>query len=175
MRRPQTTGLRAFRALFPVLAVVWGVTSSGICLAAAETAQANDSSSPIDAPFQVLASYKVPDAMYKAKRGKVLGFVPASVRKLDGQRVILHGFMLPTKIKDRLATEFLLLRTQSTCCFGVPPELNEGIEIVKIDSPTKPIMDIPVKVVGRLHVRERWEGPYLCSIYQMEAETVSKE
>jgi hypothetical protein len=113
--------------------------------------------------------------MYKAKRGKVLGFVPASVRKLDGQRVILHGFMLPTKIKDRLATEFLLLRTQSTCCFGVPPELNEGIEIVKIDSPTKPIMDIPVKVVGRLHVRERWEGPYLCSIYQMEAETVSKE
>jgi hypothetical protein len=30
-------------------------------------------------------------------------------------------------------------------------------------------------VVGRLHVRERWESTFLCSIYQMDAESVSAE
>jgi len=29
--------------------------------------------------------------------------------------------------------------------------------------------------LGHLHVRERWEGTFLCSIYQMDAERVTTE
>jgi hypothetical protein len=103
----------------------------------------------------------------------VLSFVPGSIRGMDGKEVSLTGFMLPIRIHDRLVTQFMLLRTQNTCCFGIPPELHEVVEVLKVDSPTKVLMDTPVTVVGHLHVRERWEGTFLCSIYQMDAERVS--
>jgi hypothetical protein len=127
---------------------------------------------PLETSFKVLAGFHLPDAIFKAKPGHVLAFIPGSVRKLDGREVALTGFMLPIKIHNRLVTEFMLLRTQNTCCFGIPPELDEVVEVLKIDAPSKVQMDTPITVVGHLHVKERWEGTFLCSIYQMDAERV---
>ncbi|MDR3670090.1 MAG: DUF3299 domain-containing protein [Holophaga sp.] len=129
---------------------------------------------PLQTSFKVLAGFHLPDAIYKAKPGHVRAFIPASVRNLDGREVALTGFMLPIRIHNRLVTEFMLLRTQNTCCFGIPPELHEVVEVLKIDTPTKVLMDTPVTVVGHLHVRERWDGTFLCSIYQMDAERVTE-
>jgi len=129
---------------------------------------------PLATPFKLLAGFKVPGAMFNAKPGHVLGFVPASIRKLDGREVAVTGFMLPTRIHDRLVTEFMLMRTQNTCCFGIPPELNEVLEVLKVENPSKVLMDTPVTVVGRLHVQERWEGTFLCSIYQLDAERITE-
>ena len=42
-------------------------------------------------------------------------------------------------------------------------------EVLRIENPSKVLMDSPITVVGRLHVKERWEGPFLCSIYQLDA------
>ncbi len=125
--------------------------------------------------FKVLAGFHLPDAVFKAKPGHVLAYVPQSVRKLDGMEVSVTGFMLPIRIKNRLVTQFMLMRTQNTCCFGIPPELHEVVEVLNIETPGKVLMDTPVTVVGRLHVRERWESTFLCSIYQMDAESVSAE
>jgi hypothetical protein len=36
-------------------------------------------------------------------------------------------------------------------------------------------MDTPITVVGKMHVKERWDGTFLCSIYQMDAERVAEE
>ena len=130
---------------------------------------------PLPTSFKVLAGFHLPDAVFKAKPGHVLSFVPGSIRGMDGKEVSLTGFMLPIRIHDRLVTQFMLLRTQNTCCFGIPPELHEVVEVLKVDSPTKVLMDTPVTVVGHLHVRERWEGTFLCSIYQMDAEKVTAE
>jgi hypothetical protein len=127
---------------------------------------------PIKTDFHTLAGWHVPDALFKAKQGHVLRFVPGGIRRLDGKRVAVTGFMLPTRIKNRQVTEFFLMRNQNTCCFGIPPELNEVVEVQKTAHPTKVLMDTPITVVGKLHVRERWEGVFLCSIYQLEAETV---
>ena len=125
--------------------------------------------------FKVLAGFRLPDAIFKAKPGHVLAFVPPSIRKLDGKEVVLTGFMLPLRIKNRLVTQFMLLRTQNTCCFGIPPELHEVVEVLNVETPAKVLMDTPVTVVGRLHVKERWEGTFLCSIYQMDAQSVTAE
>lgn len=103
------------------------------------------------------------------------GFIPEAIRGLDGREVSLTGFMLPIRIHNHLVTAFMLMRTQNTCCFGIPPELHEVVEVLKIDNPTKVLMDTPVTVVGHLHVRERWEGTFLASIYQLDAERVSAE
>ncbi|MGA2083198.1 MAG: DUF3299 domain-containing protein [Holophaga sp.] len=125
--------------------------------------------------FKELAGWHIPDALFKAKPGHVLGFVPRTLRQLDGQEVAVTGFMLPVRIHNRLVTEFLLLRTQNTCCFGIPPELNEVVEVLKVTPPTKVLMDTPITVVGKMHVKERWDGTFLCSIYQMDAERVAEE
>jgi hypothetical protein len=130
---------------------------------------------PLPTSFKELAGFHLPDAIFKAKPGHVLGFLPSAIRHLDGREVSLTGFMLPIRIHNRLVTEFMLLRTQNTCCFGIPPELHEVVEVLKIDNPTKVLMDTPITVVGHLHVKERWEGTFLCSIYQMDAERISAE
>ncbi|MDR3671223.1 MAG: DUF3299 domain-containing protein [Holophaga sp.] len=123
--------------------------------------------------FKVLAGFNLPQAFFKAKPGHVLENIPASIRGMDGKEVSVTGFMLPIQIKDKLVTQFMLMRTQNTCCFGIPPELHEVVEVLKVKTPAKVLMDIPVTVVGRLHVKDRWEGDFLCSIYQMDAESVT--
>ena len=47
----------------------------------------------------------------------------------------IPGFMLPTRIHNHLVTEFMLMRTQSTCRFGIPPELHEVVEVLKVAAP----------------------------------------
>ncbi len=125
--------------------------------------------------YKDLAGWHIPDALFKAKPGRVLGFVPRAVRQLDGKEVALTGFMLPIRIHNHLVTEFMLLRTQNTCCFGIPPELHEVVEVLRLESPVKVLMDTPITVVGHLHVKERWEGTFLCSIYQMDEESISTD
>jgi len=125
--------------------------------------------------FKVLAGFGISQAFLKAKPGHVLDNVPASIRQMDGKEVSVTGFMLPVLLKDKLTTQFMLMRTQNTCCFGIPPELHEVVEVLKVKTPAKVAMDTPVTVVGRLHVKDRWEGDFLCSIYQMDAESVTVE
>jgi hypothetical protein len=127
---------------------------------------------PLSASFQVLAGWRIPDALFKAKPGHVLRFVPGKIRQLDGKQVAVTGFMMPIRVHDKRVTEFMLLRTQNTCCFGIPPELNEVVEVLRIGTPSKVLMDAPITVVGTLRVKERWEGSFLCSIYQLDAERV---
>jgi hypothetical protein len=130
---------------------------------------------PLATPFKVLAGFRLPKAIFNAKPGHVLGYLPPAIRKLDGKEVTVTGFMLPTRIHNKLVTEFMLMRTQNTCCFGIPPELHEVVEVLKIDNPSKVLMDTPVRVVGRLHVQERWDSSFLCSIYQLDAERVETD
>jgi hypothetical protein len=133
------------------------------------------SQTPPRIDWHLLASYKVTPAMLNARPGRVCPLLPKAVRSMDGQEVALTGFMLPTQVHNRMAQAFLLLRSQSTCCFGVPPELNEVVEVLQLKQPAKILMDTPVRAVGRLHVRERWEGTFLCSVYQLDLESVEPD
>jgi hypothetical protein len=119
--------------------------------------------------------FDLPQAIFKAKPGHVLQSIPASIRGMDGKEVSVTGFMLPIRIKNKLVTQFMLMRSQNTCCFGIPPELHEVVEVRNVKSPGKVLMDTPVTVSGRLHVKDRWEGDFLCSIYQMDAESVTAD
>ena len=157
----------------PIASVILLLAALGGGAAAPASLQAP--AGPLPTSFKVLAGFHLPDAIFKAKPGHVRAFIPAAIRGLDGREVAITGFMLPIRIHNRLVTEFMLLRTQNTCCFGIPPELHEVVEVLKLDTPTKVLMDTPVTVVGHLHVRERWEGTFLCSIYQLDAERVTAE
>lgn len=74
-----------------------------------------------------------------------------------------------------MVTEFMLMRTKGSSCFGISPELNEVLEVCNLHEPVQILMDTPVRVAGRLHVKDKWEGPSLCSIYQMDLKTVAQD
>lgn len=101
---------------------------------------------------------------------EVMDQIPDSVKKLDGRRVTVTGFMLPTKIENGLATEFLLLNSPMMCCFGVTPSTNGWI-VVKMAKGVRPVQDVPLPFRGRLHVRAQWENGWLAGVYQLDGDT----
>lgn len=109
-----------------------------------------------------------PSARWEAVRGQI----PEEVLAMSGRKVALAGFILPLTLADGRATQFLLLRTQSACCFGLVPRVNELI-IVKMPPPgITPRPDTPFLVAGTLWVKWVGEGGQLTAIYEMDGEKV---
>ena len=66
-----------------------------------------------------------------------------------------------------------LARSQASCCYGRPLQLNEVVEVRMTGLSAKLMMDHVITVIGNLHVKERWEGNFLGSLYQLDAESVA--
>ncbi len=125
--------------------------------------------------FDQLAGYpfNAPERDAKAPPGSpppdVMAQIPDSIKKMDGKRVAVTGFMLPTKIEKGLATEFLLLNSPLMCCFGVTPATNAWV-VVKFPKGVAATQDVLLSFRGRLHVRPEWENGWLASVYQLDGE-----
>jgi len=150
-----------------VLLLGWGVAST-------------EGPAPAQAPpgatlvsFWDLAGGVLPVDPAKARPGDYLKAVPGAIRRLDGQRVMIQGFMIPTQAQDRAVREFLLVRSQANCCFGAPLQVADLVAVRMAGTPAAPLMDRVVNVVGRLHVQERWTGQYLGALYRMDAESAT--
>ena len=99
--------------------------------------------------------------------------IPEDIRKLDGQRVGIRGFLLPVKMDDGLAVEFLLMRDRSFCCYGAPPKINQWITVRLPGRGVKPVMDQVITVYGTLHVAEMRENGFLVGIYALKADKIT--
>jgi hypothetical protein len=99
--------------------------------------------------------------------------IPPGVRALDGNKVVLEGFLLPVTMNNGLAVEFLLMRNQSMCCYGVPPKINEWITVQASGHGVKPVMDQPIAVAGVLRVAPILENGSLSGIYRLDADKIS--
>jgi hypothetical protein len=98
--------------------------------------------------------------------------IPANVQSLNGKKAVVAGFLLPVTMKDGLAVEFLLMRNQSMCCYGVPPKINEWITVQAVSKGVKPVMDQPILVAGTLRVGPTLENGSLAGIYRMDADKI---
>lgn len=96
--------------------------------------------------------------------------IPAEVAAIDGQAVALKGFMLPMKIEKGLATEMLIMRDQSMCCYGAVPKINEWVNVKMTKQGVRPTMDQAVVLCGKLRVGEVLEDGYLKCIYNLEGD-----
>ncbi len=98
--------------------------------------------------------------------------IPEDVRALNEKEVSVRGFMLPMKYDGRLTTQFLLLKNQSLCCYGMPPKITEWVNVRVPGKGVKPIMDVPVTVCGVFHVGDVRENGELVGIYSLDAQKV---
>lgn len=111
-----------------------------------------------------------PEARWQAVRRQI----PADVLAMDSKKVALAGFILPITLANARTTEFLLLRTQAACCFGMVPRINE-IVMVKMAPPgIIPELDVPMVVGGILHLKWIGEGGQLTAIYELHADRVER-
>jgi hypothetical protein len=95
--------------------------------------------------------------------------IPAIVRSWDGKKAIITGFMLPTKLEDGKAVEFLLMANQMACCYGTIPNMNDWV-VVRIPKGVPVIQDVPISFRGQFRVRAMFESGYMTGIYALEAE-----
>ena len=101
---------------------------------------------------------------------KTLAQIPDGIKALNDKEVSVRGYMLPMNFQAGLATDFLILRNQSMCCYGVHPEITEWVNVRMIGKGVKPIMDQPVTVCGTFHVGDVREHGSLVGIYRLDAE-----
>jgi hypothetical protein len=102
-------------------------------------------------------------------------YIPPLIKRLDGKKVLLRGFMLPLKFESDQTTEFLLMRSQATCCFGAAPKINEMAYVKTINKGVKPLMDVPLTIKGTLHVSVFRDNGYITGIYRMDGEKMIED
>ena len=144
------------------------------------TASAEAAAQPtrLSVGFDQLAGFpfEVTDQMVNAPTNaaeaslKTLAQIPDGIKALNEKEVSVRGFMLPLNFRGGLATDFLILRNQSLCCYGIRPKITEWINVRMIGKGVKPIMDEPVTVCGTLHVGDVRERGSLVGIYRLDAE-----
>ncbi|HEX4119532.1 MAG TPA: DUF3299 domain-containing protein [Verrucomicrobiae bacterium] len=124
------------------------------------------------ADFETLASFPfdAPNTAVtnKADLEKVAKQIPETVKKLDGKTVRIRGFMMPTKESAGKATEFLITRSQPSCCFSGATGLNEFITVKAAANGVAENMDDAVAIEGTLHVGLVTDSGYVVGLYQMD-------
>jgi len=101
-----------------------------------------------------------------------IGF-PDAVRKMDGQKVQIEGYMIPLKFDDGKVKSFFLSRYMMGCCFGVLPKANEIIEVEMVEGKGA-FYDayMPFVVTGKFVIVEDGTDPdFMQSVFRMTAES----
>ncbi len=106
----------------------------------------------------------------KTAMAAVQAQIPDVIRKLDGRKVVVTGYMLPMKMDGALTTEFLIVANSMLCCYGVVPPMNQWATVKMEKRGVAPQLDEPVQVFGTLRVQSRIENGALSAIYHVEAQ-----
>lgn len=101
-------------------------------------------------------------------------WLPPSVKALDGNRVRIEGYMLPTQLEDGKAKECLILANQLACCYGQAPRFCEFI-VARVKGAAVPaLQDRPLVFEGTLKIADVYEGGAWMSLYAMELDSVGR-
>lgn len=99
---------------------------------------------PVRVTFKTLSAYPV---------SATEAVVPAELARLDGKSVRVTGYMLPTAYGRGLVREFMLMRSQATCCFGQAAQANEFLVVTTAAPEGVPaVMDVPATFAGTLRI-----------------------
>ncbi|HLX63588.1 MAG TPA: DUF3299 domain-containing protein [Planctomycetota bacterium] len=126
--------------------------------------------------FSTLSSYyyELPSADDPVTKTAPKDQIPQPIKSLNGKKVAIQGFMVPTDLKNGKTTRFLLVKDQSLCCFGRMPRMNEWVSVtMKPGKAARVIQDQPVTVFGNIAVGEDMDKGEVLSIYRVDSEDVA--
>jgi hypothetical protein len=146
------------------------------------TGQSAGKKTPESAGFDRLAGFplKVTDEMMMGTADalttsqEIAGQIPEPIKALNEKEVLITGFMMPLMVHDGKAIEFLILKSQATCCYGTPPGLNDYIFVHMSGNGVKPVADKLVTISGILHVGETRQNRVLMGIYRMDGDKMEE-
>ena len=121
-------------------------------------------------PFEVTPEIADANSDPATASARTRAQLPELIKALNEKAVALTGFMLPTRTQDGLASEFLLLRNQSACCYGTMPRINEWVIVEASGKGVKSVMDVPVTALGKFHVGEQRDNGHLLGIYRLDCD-----
>ena len=113
-------------------------------------------------PFEEIASWPYEDAL----KG-----MPKRMKKLDGQTVMMTGFMLPIDEVENIK-EFLLVQSLWSCCYGQPPDINGTVRVVMKGKNRIDYKFEPIKIIGKFIIKPTIEDGFCVDIFQLETEDV---
>ena len=94
--------------------------------------------------------------------------IPADVRRLDGRRVVVDGFMIPMDQAEQIR-QFALVPSLWGSSQS-PPTLQQTL-VVDAAVPQAYCPDRP-RVFGRLHVGLAWDDGYVVGLYRLDVDRV---
>jgi len=97
--------------------------------------------------------------------------MPEPVKKLDGQKVMMTGFMLPIDEVENIK-QFLLVQSLWSCCYGQPPDINGLVRVVMQGGQKVQYQYDPIKVIGTFVVKPNYDDDYCVDIYTLKADSV---
>ncbi len=97
------------------------------------------------------------------------GAMPGHLKKLDGQRVRIPGFIVPLEDDQNAVSEFLLVPSPTACIHTPPPPGNQMIHVRMAGGRTASRSWGPVWLQGRLRITDI-DGPYGKSSYELLGE-----
>lgn len=97
--------------------------------------------------------------------------IPSHILVLDGKKVRIQGFMLPTVMDGSNVVAFLVTVDQEACCFGVSPSDNGWVAVRMKPGTSAPYLaDIPIFVEGTLSIKQPREGESYEGLYHISAD-----
>jgi hypothetical protein len=105
---------------------------------------------------------------YDAEKG---GNIPKDVTEMAGNKIRVHGFMIPMDQADRI-TRFALVPSLFACCFGQPPQIQHTIVVTCPDGKAVSYFPDEINVEGTLKVNEKKEDGFIVSIFEMDVSSV---
>jgi hypothetical protein len=97
--------------------------------------------------------------------------MPDSLRKLDGQKVMMTGFMLPIDEVENIS-KFLLVQSLWSCCFGQPPDVNGLVRVEMQGRKRVEYQYDPIRIIGILTIKANYDDDYCTDVYTLKAESV---
>jgi hypothetical protein len=96
------------------------------------------------------------------------GLLPDWLKKLDGKRVRVRGFMYPSFLETGIE-RFILARDNQICCFGREPKIYDLVIVtLKKDVTTDYIQGRPFDVVGVFHISPELPDDGLGGLYKID-------
>lgn len=99
------------------------------------------------------------------------GNIPDDVKRLTGSKIRLKGFMIPMDQAENI-TQFALVPSLFSCCFGQPPQIQHTIVVNCPKGKAVSYCPDEIVVEGDLKVDEKRDDGYVVSIFSVTAKSV---